>query len=42
MLRNGREIFSGSGRELVESPDQYIHEFIRGTEMLPEKEQVTG
>jgi len=36
MLRNGREIFSGSGRELVESEDPYIHEFIRGTEMLPE------
>jgi len=36
MLRKGREIFSGGGRELVESEDPYIHEFIRGTEMLPE------
>src|SRR5437763_10105191 len=36
MLRKGREMFSGTGRELVESDDQYIHEFIRGTEMLPE------
>src|SRR6266404_4027613 len=42
MLRNGRKIFGGSGRELVDSQDQYIHEFIRGTEMLPEKEQETG
>src|SRR5436190_2226215 len=39
MLRKGREIFSGTGDELVESRDEYIHEFIRGTEMLPEKEQ---
>src|SRR5947207_4024830 len=39
MLRKGREIFSGAGRELVESEDPYIYEFIRGTEMLPEKEQ---
>ena len=39
MLRKGREIFSGTGDELVESQDEYIHEFIRGTEMLPEKEQ---
>src|SRR5436190_3803127 len=39
MLRKGRKIFSGTGRELVESQDEYIHEFIRGTEMLPEKEQ---
>lgn len=36
MLRKGREIFSGLGRELIESKDTYIHEFIRGTEMLPE------
>ena len=36
MLRDGREIFSGTGKELVESEDPYIHEFIRGTEMLPE------
>src|SRR5437764_12448251 len=37
MLRKGRQTFSGTGRELVESPDEYIHEFIRGTAMLPEK-----
>ena len=36
MLRNGREIFSGTSKELVASEDPYIHEFIRGTEMLPE------
>jgi phospholipid/cholesterol/gamma-HCH transport system ATP-binding protein len=36
MLRDGREIFNGTGRELVESKDPYIHDFIRGTEMLPE------
>lgn len=36
MLRDGREIFSGTSRELVESKDPYIHNFIRGTEMLPE------
>jgi len=41
MLRKGRKIFSGTGRELVESEEPYIHEFIRGTEMLPEKEQET-
>jgi ABC-type transporter Mla maintaining outer membrane lipid asymmetry ATPase subunit MlaF len=37
MLRDSREIFSGTGRELVESTDPYIHEFIRGTELLPER-----
>ncbi|PYS24905.1 MAG: organic solvent resistance ABC transporter ATP-binding protein [Acidobacteria bacterium] len=36
MLRRGREIFSGTGTELIESEDPYIREFIRGTEMLPE------
>jgi phospholipid/cholesterol/gamma-HCH transport system ATP-binding protein len=36
MLRDGRAIFSGTGKELVDSEDPYIHEFIRGTEMLPE------
>src|SRR5205807_2789375 len=36
MLRRGREIFSGTGAELIESEDPYIREFIRGTEMLPE------
>lgn len=36
MLRNGREIFSGTGEKLIASNDRYIHEFIRGTEMLPE------
>jgi len=36
MLRKGREIFNGTSKELVESEDPYIHEFIRGTEMLPE------
>ena len=36
MLRKGREIFSGTGKELIESKDPYIHDFIRGTEMLPE------
>jgi len=37
MLRNGREIFSGTGAELIESQDSYIHDFIRGTELLPEE-----
>jgi phospholipid/cholesterol/gamma-HCH transport system ATP-binding protein len=36
MLRKGRGIFSGLGQELITSKDTYIHEFIRGTEMLPE------
>jgi ABC-type transporter Mla maintaining outer membrane lipid asymmetry ATPase subunit MlaF len=36
MLRDGRAIFSGTSKELVDSEDPYIHEFIRGTEMLPE------
>jgi phospholipid/cholesterol/gamma-HCH transport system ATP-binding protein len=36
MLRNGREIFSGTSKELIESDDSYIQEFIRGTELLPE------
>jgi hypothetical protein len=37
MLRNGREIFSGTGKELIESDDSYIQNFIRGTELLPER-----
>jgi phospholipid/cholesterol/gamma-HCH transport system ATP-binding protein len=36
MLRKGGEIFSGTSKELIESDDPYIHEFIRGTELLPE------
>lgn len=36
MLRNGREIFSGTSTELIKSEDTYIHNFIRGTELLPE------
>ena len=36
MLRNGRVIFSGTSKELIESDDSYIQEFIRGTELLPE------
>lgn len=36
MLRNGREIFSGTSTELIKSEDIYIHDFIRGTELLPE------
>lgn len=39
MLRNGRQIFNGRAGELVESKDPYIHEFIRGTEMLPQKDE---
>ena len=39
MLRNGREIFSGTSTELIESEDPYIHDFIRGTELLPEEER---
>src|SRR3989440_1713423 len=39
MLRDGREIFSGTSKELIESDDPYIHEFIRGTELLPEKDE---
>ena len=37
MLRSGREIFSGTSKELIESDDPYIHNFIRGTELLPER-----
>jgi len=37
MLRNGREIFSGTSKELIESDDPYIQHFIRGTELLPER-----
>jgi len=37
MLRRGREIFSGTGKELIESDDSYIQNFIRGTELLPER-----
>jgi phospholipid/cholesterol/gamma-HCH transport system ATP-binding protein len=37
MLRNGREIFSGTSKELIESDDPYIQNFIRGTELLPER-----
>jgi phospholipid/cholesterol/gamma-HCH transport system ATP-binding protein len=36
MLRSGREIFSGTSKELIQSQDPYIHDFIRGTELLPE------
>jgi phospholipid/cholesterol/gamma-HCH transport system ATP-binding protein len=36
MLRNGRAIFSGTSKELIESSDRYIQDFIRGTELLPE------
>ena len=39
MLRDGREIFSGTSKQLIESDDPYIHEFIRGTELLPEKDE---
>jgi ABC-type transporter Mla maintaining outer membrane lipid asymmetry ATPase subunit MlaF len=35
MLRDGREIFTGTSKALIESDDPYIHEFIRGTELLP-------
>jgi phospholipid/cholesterol/gamma-HCH transport system ATP-binding protein len=37
MLRNGRETFSGTSKELVKSDDPYIQKFIRGTELLPER-----
>jgi ABC-type transporter Mla maintaining outer membrane lipid asymmetry ATPase subunit MlaF len=40
MLRDGREIFSGTSKELIESDDSYIHEFIRGTELLPETTEI--
>ncbi len=39
MLRDGREIFSGTSKELIESDDPYIQEFIRGTELLPEVDE---
>jgi phospholipid/cholesterol/gamma-HCH transport system ATP-binding protein len=35
MLRNGCEIFSGTSKELIESDDPYIQNFIRGTELVP-------
>lgn len=34
MLRSGREIFSGTGKQLIASDDSYIQEFIRGTELV--------
>jgi ABC-type transporter Mla maintaining outer membrane lipid asymmetry ATPase subunit MlaF len=37
MLRHGREIFSGTSKELIDSDDPYIQEFIRGTELVPER-----
>lgn len=37
MLRDGHEIFSGASKELIASDDPYIQEFIRGTELMPEK-----
>lgn len=37
MLRDGREIFSGTSHELIASDDPYIQEFIRGTELVPER-----
>jgi len=37
MLRNGRAIFSGTSKELIDSDNPYIQEFIRGTELLPER-----
>jgi phospholipid/cholesterol/gamma-HCH transport system ATP-binding protein len=33
MLRKGREIFSGTEEELVQSTDPYIQEFLAGTEL---------
>jgi phospholipid/cholesterol/gamma-HCH transport system ATP-binding protein len=39
MLRSGCEIFSGTSTELIESEDPYIHDFIRGTELLPEQSE---
>jgi phospholipid/cholesterol/gamma-HCH transport system ATP-binding protein len=36
MLRNGSKIFSGTADELIQSDDPYIHDFIYGTELLPE------
>jgi phospholipid/cholesterol/gamma-HCH transport system ATP-binding protein len=35
MIRRGREIFCGTGEELIKSRDAYIQRFIRGTEMEP-------
>jgi hypothetical protein len=37
MLRNGREIFSGTSQELIDSDNSYIQDFILGTELLPER-----
>jgi phospholipid/cholesterol/gamma-HCH transport system ATP-binding protein len=39
MLRDGREIFSGTSKELIESDNPYIQQFIRGTELLPEVDE---
>jgi len=39
MLRNGRDIFCGTSTELIESDNPYIHDFIRGTELLPEQSE---
>jgi phospholipid/cholesterol/gamma-HCH transport system ATP-binding protein len=43
MLRSGREVYSGPASGLIESENAYIHEFIRGTELLPEvNEEASG
>jgi phospholipid/cholesterol/gamma-HCH transport system ATP-binding protein len=37
MLRNGREIFCGTAKELIAADDPYVQEFIRGTELVTER-----
>jgi phospholipid/cholesterol/gamma-HCH transport system ATP-binding protein len=37
VLRDGRVIFDGTEEELVKSEDAYLQEFIRGTEMEPDR-----
>lgn len=37
MLLNGREVFSGTSKELIDSDDSYVQKFIRGAQLLRER-----
>jgi phospholipid/cholesterol/gamma-HCH transport system ATP-binding protein len=42
MLRNGREIFCGTEDELIASTNTNVHNFIAGTELIPDEGQGSG
>lgn len=42
MVRNGREIFCGTEDELIAFDDPHVHEFIAGTELLPDPKIQSG